>query len=177
MEPEEEIVTSLSRPVTNPCLNPISPGGIMSEPNQPLTRLFVPNIATLISGAPPIPIELATIALALDVDESNRLVSGNDIQVGTEINLSVFGKSKFGQINPAEIPVSGSGRHIPRNRAEARDILHLIVPSRAGAKNTAFRVNELKIIARNLGLSLSGNKDELVNRIRTDIINYFQLQQ
>jgi hypothetical protein len=177
MEPEEEVIITLPRKVTNACLAPDFPGGDMTEPGQPLNRLVIPAIATLISGTRTISPALATIALTLGSDELFRPGVEGEIQVGTEINLSVFGKNRFGQINPAEIPMPGSGRRIPKNRAEARDDRHLIVSSRAGAKNTAFRVSELKQIARNLGLSLNGNKDELVNRIQTEIKNYYQLQE
>lgn len=178
---EPEFPESRIKSVTNPCLTIGLIGGTMAEPGQPLNRLSIPDISTLISDRPSVPSELGTIPFEViaALDRGTHTVQtapGEEPTVGHEINLGVFGKNKFGQINPAEIPKQGSGRHIPRNLAEARDSLNFITDTRSGAKNTAFRVNELRQIARNLNLTATGNKPELVNRIRTAVIEYYRLQ-
>lgn len=170
----------------NPFLDPYSApqGGRMANPGQPLQRLQIPPIQTLVRKTTETSGSLAMVDVS---DVLNRAgitprepVLVQDEQIGIQLNLSLFttaiSNQTPSQVTPAELQTArGVGRRVPTNYREARDVLHLIVPQRTGSRNDAFNINELKRIARNLNLAATGNKDVLANNIRSEIIRFFNL--
>ena len=167
----------------NPFLDPYSTpqGGISSITGQPLPRLQIPIIQTLIYRTEE---TRGTLSL-VDVRETlaqagitpREPVLIRDEAVGIELNLNLFGAGLHTPTAPVSTGLSAQtlGRQIPTTFREAHSVLNLITPQRSGSKNTAYGINELKQIARNLNIPSTGNKDVLANRIRTEIIQYFGL--
>lgn len=166
----------------NPFLDPfdIPVGGKISDRNQPLTRLQIPNISTLVFKTE----ESAGNLLMINISDAlqqvgvtpQRSILPEDEEVGIRLDLNLFGTENIqtaSQVNPSEIGGQTVGRRIPTNYHEARDALHMIVAQRTGKQNYAFGIADLKRIARNLNLSSSGNKDVLANRIRTAVTELF----
>lgn len=170
-------------------VSPGKSGVITTNPGQPLRRIEIPSVNTLINKP------LTTTAPISMVEVGERLrqagitpkepVLHKDEAVGIELSLNLFSSNAAPQImsqtNTIDITsgVQGQivGRYIPTNPKEAKDMLHLISTQRTGKKNGAFGINELKKIARNLDLPATGNKEDIANRIRTHIISFFNLSQ
>jgi hypothetical protein len=166
----------------NPFLDPFaSPkGGVMVELGQPLIRLEIPDIRTLIyktssSGSLSM-INMNQVLTSAGITPRQPILV-QDENVGIELNLNILeNRTSNVQINSADLPSGQTiGRKIPANAREARDVLHLISSQRAGSSNNAFSINELKKIARNLNIPATGSKDVLVNNIRNYIIDFFDL--
>jgi len=159
-------------------------GGKITGPNEPLSRIQVPLIQTLISKT-----TNGTESLGLiDVNDilsragitPRQPIKIVDETIGVELNLNLIGNasgSTSAQISPAELQTGQTmGKFIPTNLREARDALHMITSQRKGTTNRAFAIGELKTIARNLDLPCNGSKDILANRIRSHVIGVFNLQ-
>jgi hypothetical protein len=171
----------------NPFLDPFSTpqGGIVAAPGQPLRRLQVPSIQTLVFKTTENTGNLAAVnvsdALVRAGITPRQPVLFRDETIGIELNLNLFGATPAvaettSQVTAADIQTGQVvGRSIPTNFREARSVLHLITAQRTGSRNVAFNINELKRIARNLDLPANGNKDVLANRIRTSIIDFYNL--
>lgn len=150
---------------------------------RPLNRLILPEVRTLISQpAGPVP-QLAEVNVArvLSVTRPQEVtrpvpVSSTDT-VGIQLTLNLLDTTPSGgSINPSQAQAV-IDRRIPTNAREARDMLDYIVPQRSGSENRAFGINELKQICKNLNLPTNGNKADLANRIRSYIIELFNLPQ
>lgn len=171
----------------NPFLDPFSTpqGGTVANQGQPLSRLQIPQIQTLVFKTTENSGNLAAVnvsnALLRAGITPRQPVLIRDETIGIELNLNLFGTSATvgetpSQITPAELQTGQVvGKIIPTNFREARSVLHLITAQRSGSRNVAFNINELKKIARNLDLPATGNKDVLAHRIRTAIIEFFNL--
>ena len=172
----------------NPFLDPFSTpqGATTALPGQPLSRIQIPPIRTLVRKT----IDSTGSLTMVNVGEAlNRAgitpretVLVRDETIGIELNLSLFGtaiqEQTPSEVTPSEIQTGQVvGRRIPTNYREARDVLHLIVAQRTGSRNEAFNINQLKMIAKNLNIQSTGNKDVLANRIRTSIIEFYNLSQ
>ncbi len=168
----------------NPFLDPyaVPQGGVASTAGSPLTRLQIPPVETLVykTGETTGRLSMVNVSEALTraglIPQEPVLV--RDETVGIELNLNLFGAAlqSPSQVTPmGTAPAQTMGRQIPKDMREARNVLHMITPARAGTKNAAFGITELKQIARNLDLPATGNKDFLANSIRTAIIEYFGL--
>lgn len=170
----------------NPFLDPfnIPQGGHVSEKGQPLIRLQIPPIHTLVYKTD----ESTGNLFMIDAGDAfqqagvtpSRPILTEEEDIGIQLDLNVFGIDALqipSQMNPAEIGGQTLGRNIPTNYQEARNVLHLIVMQRAGSQNAAYNITDLKRIARNLDLSPSGSKAVLANRIRTAIIDFFGMPQ
>jgi hypothetical protein len=170
----------------NPFLDPYStpPGGRLSQVGQPLNPLQLPPIHTLIriptgaTGA----LTLVNVGEALSRVTPRENFVVRDETVGIELNLSLFGAAMTGQapggITPVELQTGQTvGRIIPTNFREARENLHLITAQRTGSRNVTYNINELRRIARNLDLPSNGNKDVLAARIRSAVIEFFNIQE
>lgn len=174
----------------NPFLDPFSTpvGGRIGEHGQPLTRLQIPAINTLVFKT----VESTGNLLMVDVSDAlqqagitpREPVLVGDEDIGIQLNLNIFGVEGLqtpAQINPAEIGGQTVGRRLPTDYREARDVLHLITAQRtskrADTQNATFKIAELKRIARNLNLHSGGNKDVLANRIRTAVTDLFAIKQ
>src|SRR5665648_205204 len=156
-------------------------GGRLTVQGQPLSRLQIPQVTTLISQ-PSGPIStLAEVNVArafLELTPSEQVnlqIVGPDDPLGMQLNPNiVMDPSVGGTINPAQAQAI-INRRIPTNAREARDMLAFIIVSRTGSENRAFGINELKQICKNLNLPASGSKAELATRIRSYIIEFFNL--
>ena len=171
---------------TTPFMNPRSlpPSGRITGQNEPLFRIQVPLIQTLVSkstssnenlGA----VNVSDVLLRAGITP-RQPVRIRDETIGIELNLNLTGNSSgsiSGQISPAELQTGQTmGKFVPTTLREARDALHMITAQRKGTTNRAFAIGELKTIARNLDLSSTGSKDILANRIRSHVIEVFNLQ-
>ena len=172
----------------NPFLDPfnIPKGGSVVKLGQPLSKIQVPNIQTLVYKTAELSGNLAVVDVSEALNKAGitprEPVLFKDETVGIELNISLFGAPPSTQqtqsdISPAITTGQTIGRRIPNNYREARDMLHLITAQRTGSKNIAFNINELKQIAKNLHLQANGNKDALAARIRTAVIELFNLQK
>ena len=189
-----EVATSSAQPqrldiasLQNPFLDPFSTpqGGSVAAPGQPLSRIPIPAIHTLVFKTTEDSGNLAAVnvsdALLRAGITPRQPVLIRDETVGIELNLNLFGTAATSgemtaQVTPAELQTGQVvGKIIPTNFREARTVLHLITAQRTGSRNVAFNINELKKIARNLDLPANGNKDVLANRIRTAIIEFYNL--
>ena len=168
----------------NPFLDPYAPlhGGTVSPVGAPLTRLQIPPVETLVyrTGENRGGLSMVSVPAALSRTGSaaQQPVVVRNEAVGIELSLAAVGSR--GQppppITPAGTsPVQAASQPIPTNMREAREVLSMITPQRTGSKSRVFGINELKQIARNLNLPSTGNKDVLASRIRTAIIEYFNL--
>jgi hypothetical protein len=167
----------------NPFLDPYASlqGGIVSGPGIPLARLQVPPIDTLLYKTGETRGRLGMVnvpeALSRTGTLAHQPVSVWNEAVGLELSLASL--STPGQAPPITttgvVPVQGAIQAIPTNMREAREVLPMITPQRTGSKSRVFGINDLKQIARNLNLPSTGNKDVLASRIRTAIIEYFNL--
>lgn len=167
---------------TSPFLNPrtLPQGGRITGPNEPLTRIQIPPIQTLISKSVNINENLGAVnvndVLLRSGVTPRQPIRIRDEVIGIELNLSLTG-NPLGQVSPAELQIGQTmGKFIPTTLHEARDALHMITAQRKGTTNRAFAIGELKTIARNLDLSSTGSKDILANRIRAHVIGVFNLQ-
>ncbi|CAN5891690.1 hypothetical protein BH23THE1_BH23THE1_32480 [soil metagenome] len=171
----------------NPFLDPFAshPETRVAALGQPLSRIFIPPIKTLIFKTADNSGNLAAVnvndALSRAGITPQQPILVSDENIGIELNLNLFGGSSNvnetpSQVTPAEVQ-SGQvvGTIIPTTYREAKSVLHLITAQRTGSRNVAFNITELKRIAKNLDLQASGNKDVLANRIRTAIIGFFNL--
>lgn len=172
----------------NPFLDPFSspPGGIVTVQGVPLSRIKIPAIQTLVSKTAENSGNLATVSvndalLKAGITPRQTVLTSNEA-IGIELNLNLFGNMPTvgnisAQLTPAELQTGQVvGRIIPTSFPEARSVLHLITSQRTGSRNIAFNINELKRIAKSLGLQAIGNKDVLANRIRTEIVEFYNIQ-
>jgi transglutaminase/protease-like cytokinesis protein 3 len=168
----------------NPFLDPynIPQGGKITKVGEKLTKLEIPNIQTLVYKTTNNVEDLAAVnvndaLLRAGITPRQPVVFKDEAAFGIELPLMLLGTpAPSSQVSPATLQTGKViGRYIPTNIQEAKDVLHLIVPQRSGSKNTAFDINELRQIARNLQLPASGNKDVLANSIRSHIIQEYQL--
>jgi hypothetical protein len=174
----------------NPFLDPYDTpvGGQLASPGQPLQQLAVPPIQTLIYQTDRSATSLAMVSVESALKEEDVTPSqpttteADNVGIGLDINLLTTGAqqptttpSTVGSQQPVTTGQT-MGRQIPTNMHEARGMLHLISPLRTGRKNEAFNIGELRQIARNLNIPTSGKKEELANRIRGAIIEFFNLQ-
>jgi len=152
----------------------MSEGGRMSEQGQPLFRLNIPNIQTLISrstetegGA------LSTVEIASMIANQNFTPLPVEQAPGIIIDTSIPGRPSVPEAGPV-ITSQTVGRVLPRTFDEVQRSLSLITPTRAGKKNPAYTLSELKIIAQNLSLPSSGvNKESLANLIIRKVTEYY----
>lgn len=180
--PRAEIVL-----LQNPFLDPYSvpQGGKVAGLGERLIQIQVPAIQTLVYKTT----NTSGYLAAVNVSEAllkagitpRQPILIRDETIGIELNLNLLGTGSVSgvtsaQMTPAELQGQTVGKVIPRNVREARNVLHMITAQRTGTTNRSFDINELKKIARNLDLPSTGNKDVLANRIRTHIIDYFNLQ-
>jgi len=70
------------------------------------------------------------------------------------------------------IAYCGVHRTIPKNLQEAYKVDYLITNKRSSRTNRYFTLSELKILAKNLNISISGNKNLLVGRILDKLKSY-----
>lgn len=165
-----------------PFLNPhaVPHSGKITGPDEPLSRIQMPTINTLVSKT----INSEESLTAVNVNDillragvtPRQPVRVKDETIGIELNLNLTGSTNA-QISPAELQTGQiMGKAIPTNLREARDALHMITAQRKGTTNKAFAIGELKTIARNLDLPVNGSKDIIANRIRSHVIEYFHLQ-
>lgn len=176
-------IVSLQNPFLDPFTTP--QGGVVVAAGQPLSRIQIPAIHTLVRKTSETSGSLAAVnvsdALLRAGITPRQPVLIRDEAIGIEISLSLVGGTSTSieantQITPADLQAGQVvGKIIPTNFREARSVLHLITAQRTGNRNAAFNINELKKIARNLDLPANGNKDVLANRIRTSIIEFFNL--
>jgi hypothetical protein len=165
-------------------LGTVPQSGKITGPNEPLSRIQVPLIQTLVSktinenenlGA----VNVNEILLRTGITP-RQPVRIKDETIGIELSLNLGGNSSrfsSAQISPAELQTGQTmGKFVPTNLREARDALHMITSQRKGTTNRAFAIGELKTIARNLDLPSTGSKDILANRIRSHVIEFFHLQ-
>lgn len=170
----------------NPFFDPFSelkPGTIVG-PDQPLPRIQIPYISTLVSKSQEskgtlIMVNVGEALNKAGITPREPILAVNE-GIGIELNLNLFssttGMQTPIQMNPTEITGTQTvGRDIPKDAREVRNVLHLITGQRTGSRHDSFNINELKKIARNLNLSTNGNKDAIANRIRTHIEEFFNL--
>jgi hypothetical protein len=167
----------------NPFLDPYASlqGGTVSNVGNPLTRLQVPPINTLLykTEEPRGRLGMVSVPEALSrtgLTTQQPMLVRNEA-IGIELSLATMATP--GQPPPITsggvAPVPGGIQAIPTNMREAREVLSMITPQRTGSKSRVFGINDLKQIARNLNLPSTGNKDVLASRIRTAVIEYFNL--
>jgi hypothetical protein len=151
--------------------------GMLTNPDEPLFRLRIPNIQTLISrrveNERP---EIGMVGLQTAV-ESQKFVSkaiGREDVIGITIDTSVPGL-QIGPVMTENQPVLAQsvGKQLPRTYEEARNNLSLIVPGRAGKRTNVYKLEDLKAIARNLNLPSTGNKETIANTIVTAVTRFF----
>lgn len=163
-------------------LGSVPQSGRITGPNEPLSRIQVPLIQTLVSKSTNGNQDLGTVNvndILLRAGITPRQpVRIKDETIGIELSLNLGGNSSSSaQISPAELQTGQTmGKFVPTNLREARDALHMITSQRKGTTNRAFAIGELKTIARNLDLPSTGSKDILANRIRSHVIEFFHLQ-
>ncbi len=150
---------------------------MLTNPGEPLFRLRIPNIQTLISRrAESERPEIGMVGLQTTV-ESQKFASkaiGKEDVIGITIDTSVPG----GQGGPvmAETPpilAQSVGRQLPRTYEEARNNLSLITPGRSGKRTNVYKLDELKKIAQNLNLPSAGNKETIANTIVNAVARFF----
>jgi hypothetical protein len=172
-------------PFQNPFLDPylVPRGGTLSNPGEPLNRIEVPPIHTLIYKAS------VTFGLLASVNINDALLRAGitpqqpvlvrDAIIGIELNLNLPGTAappSASFLSPAQLQTGQTvGKIIPTNLKEAYNVRHMINAQRTGNRNVSFDINELKQISKNLNLSASGNKDVLANRINTAINAYYNI--
>jgi hypothetical protein len=170
----------------NPFLDPYSvpPSGKLANENERLFRVRVPEIQTLIYESTDRPLLLSSVPVSSNLNTRNAIASepaatdAGNVGIGLDISLLTMGAQPTSPIPKESSSIrSGQtmGRQIPTNMHEARNMLHLISPLRTGKKNEAFNIGELKQVARNLNIPTSGKKEELANRIRSSIVEFFNL--
>lgn len=163
----------------NPFLDPYATlqGGVVAPVGAPLTPLDIPPIQTLVykTGETQGGLSLVRVPAALSQTGAATLqpfVVRNEA-VGIELSLAALGAPTAAPVGG--IPLPSTVQALPANMREAREVLTMISAQRTGSKSRVFGISELKQIARNLNLPSTGNKDELASRLRTAIIDYFNL--
>ena len=157
-------------------------GGEMSEKGEPLSKLFIPPIETLINKPQVSRAELEFSQVPFDITSGGttpvRTVMEAENPFGVHIDIGIHGMISPVQyeINPAQIKGTGTKRPIPTNFPEARSAMGLISNKRSGQKVEFFSLPELRTIAQNLRLPKNGNKDELVNRLISAIKNFYNME-
>lgn len=164
----------------NPFLDPYASleGGTVSSLGAPLSRLQIPPVQTLVyktdNNRGSLSMVSAPALLSSAVTPSQQPIVVRNEAVGIELSLAAIGT--LGQPPPSTTPGgTAAAQALPTNMREARDVLTMITPQRTGSKSRVYGIYELKQIARNLNLPSTGNKDVLASRIRTAIIEYFNL--
>lgn len=171
---------------SNPFLDPYQPlrGAVITYVGQPLSRIEVPPIQTLVHKTEDTPQSLSVVDVSQVLNRAGitprESVLIRDELIGIELDINVFGTAPSsgmsGSVSPADMQMGQTvGRNIPTNMKEARDSLEFITAQRTGGNHKNFGINDLKKIAKNLHLPTTGNKDVLVNRIRTAVIDYYNL--
>lgn len=152
--------------------------GKVSIEGNPLNRIFIPDIETLVSENSRVSRQLPSINIqSLLAKAGQTPVKPAPFNGNTGIMLDVNLTKNEGSSLPENVNLGGTyqtGVKLPTTLEEARDKLALIVPERAG-RNGKFGVNHLQQIARNLGIESHGNKAAIANRIRSAVITHFNL--
>lgn len=167
----------------NPFLDTNDPpiGGYITSFGEPLSRITVPKINTLIVKIGEYTTMLGMSEASLEfpnvgVNVDNIIVRNESI--GIQLNLNSWSSVSTERTNSGHIMTSTGqvvGKRIPRNFTEAREMLQFISPKRTGSENQSFDVQELKQIARNLNLATTGIKEVLANRIISAVNEFFGL--
>lgn len=152
--------------------------GAMVQFGQPLRRLQIPNIQTLISTPEQsgvAPIENVSIVSVIDTAKFvNHVPVEGERVLGITIDTRIPGQQIMAPgTSQEQFASQGVGRQIPRSFQEARNVLGMINPGRSGKKGNAFSQAELKKIAQNLSLPSSGSKAELANRLIQAITSFY----
>ena len=143
---------------------------------QPLPRIILPNISTLISnestGATG-KLGMTNIETLIGSQTQNlvaRPITLEEQTIGITIDTGVTENT-----GTTSGVVSGQtvGRQLPRTFSEVRDVLSLVTPGRAGKRSKVYDLVELKKIAQNLSLPTGGNKASLANSITQAVVAYF----
>jgi len=156
--------------------------GVLVNRGQPLQKIVVPPIRTLIyESTDKIPsLAMVTVQTALAAENvilnRDAETDATNVGIGLDISLLTLGSQAPSQISSTMGDGRITGRQIPTNMHEARAVINQISPTRAGAKNEAYGITELRQIARNLNIAASGKKEELANRIRKEVMEFFNLQ-
>jgi len=159
------------------------PSATVSQAGQPLARLIIPPIQTLIYKTQPATRIIPMIEAPLPSGQvtpagvTTPVTPAREETGGIVLNLNLLGGAPPSepQINPAQIPSQSLGTRIPTKPREVLEVLHMITAKKAGSKNEAFTLVELKQIAKNLHLPVLGNKDGIATSIRNYIIEFFNL--
>jgi len=162
----------------NPFLDPFSPpkGGEIAEPNQPLIKLDIPDIKTVIHKTTESLGQLSMVSITKAFTDAGQIpqkqVLGTDQNIGIKLDISMLsvGTKTLVQSNPSEIQTGTIRGRIPCTPAEVKQNLHLVSTKRTSSTSKNYSITELKQIAKCLQLPASGNKDVLANNIR----NYIQ---
>jgi hypothetical protein len=155
-------------------------GARLSTEGQPLNRITIPNINTLIysSGQTQIRTGLQGLIVKADIKTAalpSRNITDEEKQIGIVIESGIVG-----QPTPGSIPHTNTMqdvRQIPTNYAEAYAVRHLISSQRPSKNIKLYGKPELVKIAQNLQLNTSGKKDELSARILTALYSFYDIHQ
>ena len=63
-------------------------------------------------------------------------------------------------------------KRLPKNLKETYEVLDMISMERTSKNRRVFDIGEIKQIAKNLEISPTGNKTEIVRRVRQAVLNY-----
>jgi len=133
----------------------------IAEPQGPLPRIAFPPVATLLATLKPEPVQLALIPVSEILQREVPREETEDIfqpTFGTETSM-------IGQT----VGTNVKGFGLPTTVDEAFAVEKRIQDVGSGKKNNYFGVNDLKIIASNLGVNNKGKKKDLVQAIRNHI--------
>lgn len=156
-------------------------GGVVSPAGSPLVRLPIPQIDTLLYKTGETQNRLRMMNVPESLSRAAHLpqqpILVRNEAIGIELTLPTIGNlTQAPPITTTGVtPVQGVIKNLPKNMREALEVLPMITSQRRGSKSQVFGIEDLKQIARNLDLPSTGDKDVLAARLRTAIIEYFNL--
>jgi hypothetical protein len=119
--------------------------------------LTIPQPTTILRSNQP-----DIIDLQYNIDKSDIL------PVSDIIDLDIFDEDQFFEQN-----WGGNKPQIPTNYQEAYRNINYITYEKSGRNNNVYKNKELHAIARNLGLTSHGKKQDLVGAIREAVFSYY----
>jgi hypothetical protein len=154
-------------------------GAKLSVEGQPLNRIIIPPIKTLIysSNQTQLQTSLQSVIINQDIQKLNlpsRIISEEEQQIGIVIENNMGFQPTPGSV-PQTSAIPGS-RAIPTDYTSALANRHLISQGRASKNVKVYNKAELVQLAKNLQINALGKKDELSNRILAALDSFFDKQ-